>query len=365
MKYLFALLLTIILTGCTATTEDTIKIGGLHHLSGAGVQFGTDEMRGAQLAIEEINAAGGVNGKTLEYIVEDTQTDPAAALSGYRKLVDVDGVNYLVGPPWGPFALLIIPHLQADGVIEIAPTVGEEYDEYKDPHFFRVWPADKYETVPLIEHMERSGVQRIAVITSAESFGASMRAGFLEMLNGSSVEVAHDVTVNVGESDYRSTLLKVRDADALYVVTAGYAEVATIARQAKELGFTGPVYTFSGIDQNEEYRSLCSSGCAPVVIPITAESGAMRTFNEKFRERYGEYPSTPAAATSYDGTRMLAIALENGKDAESVMEGLHAIRDFGGVSGMQRFDGYGWPVVDRSYELHTLEDGEYVLLSPR
>lgn len=350
----------LLLTACTATQTDTIEIGGLLGLTGISQQFGEDERMGAELAIEEINARGGVDGRPVELIMEDGQTDLAATLSAYRKLVDVDGVDYIIGTTWGWPAQPIVPHLQEDDVILISPSAGEaDIEAFNDENFFKTYPPYKLETGVLVEHMERSGVDAVSVVTSDGSFENTMRAGFIETLAGSDITVTEHI-VSGTEKDFKTLIekLKLEDPDALYVVIGDYSAQGEFHKQAQQRGLSIPTYTYSGIE-NHELLGVYGTWMEGIIYPISDFDQRDRAFNERFAARYGREPVTPAAATAYDAVMMLAIALERGESSSAVKQGLHAIEGYQGASAIRGFDSNGWPVTDKQYKLRTVRNSSF------
>jgi branched-chain amino acid transport system substrate-binding protein len=359
MKLIYLLcLLLIVAVGCTQPMEttETITIGGIFALSGNGAQFGTDEMQGAQLAVEEINAKGGINGQPIDFIVEDFQTDGAKIVSAYRKLVNIDEARYIIGATWGPFSAILIPLLESE--ILISPSTGEELELYKNSQFFKTWPADKSEIPILIEHMENSEVQNVAIVTSQGSWEQGMRANFYEVWSGSKIQIVEDITLSVDQVDFRTNLLKLQDQniDAIYLILNKYEATGEFSKQMIEMDFLIPIYTRSGIEQQsllQNYDSYLEHMVYP--LPVLTKKDAL--FNKKFNTKFGHDPLTPVAATSYDAVKMLAIALEQGGN---ITNNLLNIRNYSGASAIQNFNEFGWAEHDREFRLRTVSDGSFV-----
>jgi branched-chain amino acid transport system substrate-binding protein len=356
-----------LLTACAqitgqATQQDTITIGGIFGLTGMSQQFGEDELKGAQLAIEDINANGGIKGKTLELIIEDGQTNVKANLNAYRKLVDSDNVHYIIGPTWTQSAHVIVPHIDQDRVVLISPSVGEvEHALFNNRQFFKTYPPYRDETPTAIAHMQQSGVKKVAIVTSEGTFEQSMKIGFLENLKGSSISVASEQKVSYEDTDFRTAIIKLQqtNADAIYLVLSSYSGIGEFFKQAREMGVEIPIYTYSGTEQQSLLQNY-GDAIEGMLYPLSDISERDKAFNEKFKERYGNYPLTPAAATAYDAATMLAIGLEGGNDAASVADAMHAIKGYEGASPITGFTDNGWPVTDRKYAMKTVRNGEFV-----
>lgn len=362
MRVTPAVLLLILLVGCAQ--QDALEIGGLFALTGAGSQFGEDELRGAQMAIEEINSKGGIDGSQMVLISEDTRTDFVSTLSAYNKLVEVDGVSYIIGPTWGPFASVIVPGLQEDGVIAISPSTGEESELYKDPNFFKTWGSDRLEIPVLIEDMKENGAQKVVIVTSTGSFEESMKHNFIE--EASDLEIAGEHEVSPDENDFRSLLKKIEreDPDAIYIVLAGFDNVGQFFKQAYELNIDVSAYAWSGFENHEmleKYHPYLENVYYPIPV-MTQKDGE---FSARFEERFGNAPLTPAAATSYDAVMMLAIAMDGSSSVQETRLALHEIQGYDGASSIMGFDEFGWATSEREYKVMTVRDGEFVEASGR
>lgn len=364
LRIITALTLALILISCVPAQDEAIRIGGLFALTGRGSQFGEDELRGATLATEDINAARGVNGKRLVLVTEDTQTDFTATITAYRKLVDVNGITHIVGPTWGPFSEVIIPLLEEDGTIAISPSTGEEIDAYKSPQFFKTWGADRLEIPVLIEHMERQGITKVSAIVSTGAFEESMLQGFLMEAGNASIEIVGIHKTSPGEKDFRSMLERVRseDVEAIYLVLAGFDNTGLLFKQLYEIGLDMPVYAWSGFENHgmlEKYGQYLENARYPV--PVITDQD--KRFNQKFEDRFASPPLTPAAATSYDAVMLLAQALgsvDDPNDTQAVKDALHEISGYSGASPITRFDENGWAVTGREYKVRTVRDSKFV-----
>jgi branched-chain amino acid transport system substrate-binding protein len=362
MKTTLYILTILLLTACTHT-QDTIPIGGLFGLTGISQSFGEDEMRGAQLAIEEINAAGGVHGKQLALLIEDGQTDVTANVNAYQKLVTANDVHYIIGPTWTEAAHALVPNLQSDDVILISPSAGEvEHELFNNPNFFKTYPPYRDEIPTVLEHMTQHNIHRVAVVRSDGSFENSMYRGFVDYAKQYSITIAADYKVSYSDKSFLAemTKLKEQQVDAIYLVHGDYASIGEFFEQARAAGITQPIYTYSGAESRTSLLTNYASAVEGMLYPMSVVSEQDKTFNTRFKARYGTDPLTPVAATAYDAVKMLAIGLENGESIQAVREGMHAITDYRGASPITGFTDSGWPVTDRHYEMKTVQNSEFV-----
>jgi len=359
-KTFIALFIAVLLTACTAQTPSTIKIGGLYGLTGISQQFGQDELRGTQLAIEEINAAGGIQGKQLELIAEDGQTDKMANLNGYRKLVDVDKIHYIIGPTWTQPAHVLVPLIDQDNVLLISPSSGEfEYTELNNKDFFKTYPPYRDETNVMIAYMEQHNVHRVAIVRSDGTFEQSMSAGFADNSRGN-ISIVSENVVTYEDTDFHTLIAKLQqqDIDAIYLVHGNYAGVGEFFKQAKAAGIKLPIYTYSGCEDQSLLHTY-GSAIEGMLYPHSDISDRDKVFNAKFNVRFGSEPLTPVAATAYDAVKMLAMGLEQGSSVDQVSDAMHAIKNYEGASPITGFTTDGWPKTNRQYSMKTVQNGAF------
>ena len=120
------LLVSMVFAGGKKEDENTIKIGGIAPLSGAVAVYGVECTNGVNLAVEEINAAGGINGKKIVYIAEDDEGDPAKSVNAYKKLTTQNGIRMIIGSLTSGCTIALTASAQAQGVIQIAPAATAE-----------------------------------------------------------------------------------------------------------------------------------------------------------------------------------------------------------------------------------------------
>jgi len=147
MKKILLIVLLVVMTGCgitgNATVEDTIKVGVIGTLTGYGAYYGEQEVKGILLARDEINSAGGIDGKLIELVVEDSQSSPAVSITALQKLISVDNVQYVIGDSWTSTTVAMVPVANENEVILISPiAILDNLGEFE--YFFRTIPNTKF-----------------------------------------------------------------------------------------------------------------------------------------------------------------------------------------------------------------------------
>ncbi|MEK6963723.1 MAG: ABC transporter substrate-binding protein [Nanoarchaeota archaeon] len=145
MKYpLSIFFIAILLILACTPKEETLNIGGLFALTNYGSSWGVPTHQAVQMAIEEANAQGGIEGKQIRLITEDTRTDPTTAIAGFQKLTDINQVQVIIGPTWDQSSSALAPLADKLQVLMIAADTTGSVEEKKDlPYFFSVWYPEK------------------------------------------------------------------------------------------------------------------------------------------------------------------------------------------------------------------------------
>lgn len=352
------LALLVAVAGCSDSQEPAngegekteIKIGTVGPLSGTAAAYGTNVLRGIEVAVEEANASGEPGDITLKIISEDTEGDWAKAANAFQKLVDVDGVHVIIG------AVLSSETAAGGDIIKEAkvPTISPSstaVDLTKgNPYLFRNCLSDEVQAVQLAEYaVEELGLSKFAILYTNNDYGKSLKDAF----EAKAGELAEVVAVEVfmdGDENFKSQLtsIKEKNPDSLYI--AGYyTEAAKIAQQAQELGM--------------EVQLLGADGlCNAVLLEIGGEavegayatSGfypedptqAVQNFVTAYKDKYGEEPDM-FAAQAYDAARMVIEAIKSkGATSEEIREGIAATKDFPGITGKTSIDEEGDTIKD-------------------
>ncbi|MBU0767215.1 ABC transporter substrate-binding protein [Patescibacteria group bacterium] len=360
----FVSLCALALSACQpAGDNDPIKIGFIGPLTGDVASIGTTELSGAQLKIEEINAAGGINGRQIELIVEDARCTGADAASAAQKLIHVDKVVAIHGGECSGETLAAAPIAEEAGVILLSPASSSPDVAEAGDFVFRNYPNDALKTIAMANYLEEQGFNKIAVITENTDFTIA----FLESLRG---EVAEDAIifseiVEPGTKDFRTLITRLKDMEFDVFFPNGQTPVfsATVVKQMREQGLEQPVITHDTADSVDyvEVGGESVEGSKIISIPsITDDSEFGSTFLARF--------DTPAAslawaAYGYDAIGVLAEAIaEVGTDGAAMRDYLYGLKAYNGVIGTFSFDENG-DVVGVTYALKDIQDGEFVIVS--
>ena len=322
-----------------------IKVGFFGALTGPTATFAISGRNGALLAIEQINAAGGVLGRPLGLVSEDDRGEASEAASAVSKLITRDHVVALIGENASSRSLAAAPIAQSYGVPMISPSSTNIEVTKKGDYIFRVCFIDAYQGRVLAAFARKNlKAQTAAILTDARSdYSVGLAEAFRTAFEAAGGRIVAEAKYAEGDSDFSAQLTALRPThpDVLFV-PGYYTDAGLIARQARSLEVKSTLLGADGWDSpklveigGEAMEGAYLSNHYSVDDPAPA----VRRFVDAYKARYGAEPDS-IAATSYDATRLLADAITRAGSTEGrrVRDALAATKDFAGVTGTITMD---------------------------
>lgn len=347
--------------------EDTIKIGEFASMTGKEATFGQTSHRGALLAIEEVNAAGGVLGRKLELLTEDDQSKPGEAATIVKKFISRDKVVAVLGEITSGRSLEAAPVCQNAKIPMMSPGATAPEVTQKGSYIFRACFIDPFAGTIMAKFARDSlKVHRAAVLSSVSSAqSVGLAKFFRERFTADGGIVVLEQRFAEGDKDFRAQLTAIRAAgvDGVFV-PAYYTEAALICKQARNLGLTVPLF---GTDGWESPELIALGGTAVEGCFIGThyspenQSPAVVAFNERFRQRWGD-ASNALSALGYDAAMLLADALRRAgtTDGAKLRDALAATEGFHGATGTITFDAQRNPT--KSAVVLTVKNGRFAFV---
>jgi len=328
-----------------AATGKPLVIGEYGSLTGSTATFGISARNGIDLAVEEVNAAGGVLGRPVKVIVEDDAGKPEEAAAAVTKLVNQDRVIAVVGEVASTRSLAGARVCQPAGVPMVTPaSTNPQVTEVGD-FVFRTCFIDPFQgTVMAKFARENLKVERVAILRDIKNdYSVGLADFFKKTFAELGGKLVGDESYSEGDTDFRAQLtnLKATNPQALFV-PGYYTEVGLIARQAREKGLTVPLMGGDGWDSPKlaEIAGDAVNGCY-FSNHYTVESTEPRVqeFVKSYKAKYNEVPDA-MAALGYDAAKILfnALATAGSTDAKAIRDALAATKDFTGVTGTITID---------------------------
>jgi branched-chain amino acid transport system substrate-binding protein len=347
MKLASRLLLTLVVLALALRAQDTIKIGEYASLTGKEASFGQQSHKGLTLAIEELNAAGGVLGKKLELITEDNQTKPGESATAVKKLISRDKVVALIGEVASGRSLEAAPIAQAAKIPMIAPAATNPKVTQTGNYIFRVCFIDPFQGTVMAKFAQTDlKAKKVAVLSSvSNAYSVGLAKFFKETFTANGGIIVSEKNFSEGDKDFRAqlTAVKAAGADAVFVPSY-YTEAALIARQARDLGLNVPFFGGDGwvADQLLEIGGEALNGCYySTHFSPENQDPVVQAFVKKFKARWGANENPDAfAALGYDAAYVLVDAIKRAGSTEGpkLRNALAATKNFSGVTGVTNID---------------------------
>jgi branched-chain amino acid transport system substrate-binding protein len=354
--------------GIAFAQQGPVQIVGLMELSGTGATAGTNFDNGVKLAVKEINAAGGILGRKIEYTSMDTQSAPQTAKALAQKAVD-QGAYVVMGPVFsGSFIVSMVETKRA----EIPNFTGGEaanITQQGNPYVFRTSFTQSTAMPKLARYIKDSvKAKSVAMVWVNNDFGKGGRDSMSKALEAQGIKVVADISTDPGQVDFSAAVLKVKqsNADAVFVYT-NEEESARALRELKKQGYDKPIIgetTLTGQKVIELAGDAANGAVAHVGLTVDAPQPAIKAFDEKFQKDY-KYKSDHNGMKGYSGMYVVkAITEKVGKfDGKAFAKALHGatlrVKDVPGVLLDVHFDDNG--DLDRESFLVKVVGGKQVV----
>ncbi|MFZ2782101.1 MAG: ABC transporter substrate-binding protein, partial [Rectinemataceae bacterium] len=359
-----AALVAVMMASCGGGKASEIKIGAVSPLTGEAATFGLSTKNGMELAVEEWNAAGGLLGKQIKLIVEDDKGDPAEGAAVFSKLIEQDKVVAIVGGITSRVALAGAPIAQAAKVPMMTPTATNEKVTQIGDYIYRSCFIDPFQgTVAARFAFDDLGVRNAAVIFDlGNDYAKGLSETFSASLQSLGGQIVASEGYASGVTDFRAQLTKIVQSkpDCLYI-PAYYNDVGLIAKQVRELGYTGPLVGSDGWDSSELVKIAGDSVDGGYFTNHYSKDDTrpeVQAIVQKYTAKFGAAPDA-LAVLAYDGMNIMLDAIKRaGKtNNEAIRDALKAT-DLAAVGGQITFDEFRNPV--KSVVIIEMKGGEQV-----
>ncbi len=328
--------------------QPPFKVGVMESLTGPGETYGNVSVRAKQMAVDEINAAGGINGRMLELIVEDSKCNAQDAITAYNKLTDVDGVKIILGTSCSGAMLGAAPLAEADGVILFSSLATNPDIADAGDYIFRTAISDAKVGVDAGNLMWADGVRKLATISESTDYAEGVRRTSVEQFEKRGGEVVGAERYSSDTTDFRTQLTKLlgENPDALLVAAQSEFTGGTVIKQVRELGFEGQIYTdIVPVGATAlEIAGDAAAGVKAVLPDIAPDNERGQEILAKFRSRYEYVTLAWFLASAYDSVYITAECLKqtgDDQDADGVRDCLYGITWTGGIGENYTFDEKG------------------------
>ncbi|MEK7063335.1 MAG: ABC transporter substrate-binding protein [Patescibacteria group bacterium] len=334
--------------------EGPIKVGFIGPLTGDVSSIGTVARAAVEVAVDEINAAGGIDGNQLEIIYEDGKCDAAAANSAANKLINIDKVTAIIGGACSGETLSFVQQAMEKKVVTISYCSSVPTLSGVGKYFFRDYPSDAYQGVFMADYAyNKLGARNVSILYHINDAHTSLKDVFTKRFTelGGRIDIVEGTPQEA--RDYRTQLTKMGKAAFIYMPT--YADGATVAlTQAHELGIKATI--FSNDAWGDPKMQEAVAGLDRYAYSEAKTPEFPNEFVTKVQEKAGTDSVPACAPQAYDATHILAGALRNaGTNPDKVADALRVTR-YDGVSGHIEFDENG-DLKGAAYVVKMIQNG--------
>ncbi len=327
-------------TGAVAASGETFKIGSMGPITGGAALYGTAVRNGAQIAVDEINENGGINGYQIEFKFQDDEHDAEKAVNGYNALKDW-GVQAVVGATTSTPTVAIATETANDRIFQITPS-GTAVDCVANDNAFRVCFSDPTQGTKSAQYIAQNGLPtKVAVIyDSSDTYSSGIYETFVKEAPEQNIEVVSATSFTAdNKTDFSVQVQDAKDNGAeLVFLPIYYTEASLILTQADKIGYTPVFFGCDGLDglTGVENFDLALAEGVMLLTPFAADADdeATQSFVKKYKDAYGDTP-IQFAADAYDAVYAIKLAAEKenltpSMSTEEICDGL--------IAGMQEIE---------------------------
>jgi branched-chain amino acid transport system substrate-binding protein len=339
-----------------------ITVGVATLLTGDFAVLGENIVQTARLAADEVNKNGGINGRPLELVIEDSKLDSRSGVAAMQKLVNADGIRYIIGGMSSNGSVAAAPIANAAHAVDLTPvTGGKNVDEAGD-YIFRIANSDVLAGRDLANAMLKMGYKNVGVVGAVTEYTIDIQKTFEKTITDQGGTIVVSEQFQPGTTDYRTMIAKVRakNPQAVLVLSQLGTDAAYFVKQSREVGYNPPLFTDFTFATNGNVKQILGSldGIYFTDPAYDANNAKTKAFFALYKATYKTDPAIPFhAASTYDGVMMLAEALRaEGDDSAKVQQYLSTnIKNYHGLMGTYSLDAQG--NSDLGFTVRVIKNG--------
>jgi len=324
-----------------------LKVGAVISQSGSVSPYGEQVKKGLDLAEEEINAGGGINGGTIQLIYKDDATNSDVGRRVVQELIDTEGVGVIIGAISSHVTLQIAPICEERGVVLLSPSASAPQISQAGDFVFRNYPSDILEGTAMAEFARDLGLERVVIFAMDNDFGRGLTEVFSGKYESKFRKVVQTFELQGDDTTGFTSLVaeaKKLDPDGIYIVSY-VRELAELLKALKAANIKAMLLSSSSV--THDVAQLAGDAAELLVYPQPSfdpdsHDEDVSRFVEAYKAKYGEVPEI-YAAHGYDALKLVKQAVENygSTHPDSIKLGLASVRDFKGAAGRTSFDENG------------------------
>jgi branched-chain amino acid transport system substrate-binding protein len=366
VKLLVTAVLTLALGLGAAQAADTIKIGLLAPLTGFAAADGASVKNSVDLAVEKVNAAGGLLGKKVELVVYDDRADAKEAVALAQKLIQQDKIAGLVAGSYSMPTRAVAPLFQEEGIPLVAAyAIHPDVTKAGDFNFRNGFLGAVEGRAAAYTAIELLKAKKIALLTSDNDFGRTLAEGFnayLAQQAAGKAEVAIALTYPMAEKDFKPYLSKIKEANPDVIFASGYYfQTGPVLKQARELGMKTQIIGEEGADSPKTLEIAGEAAEGFVIVTNLNRDDPrpeVQTFLKEYETRFKIMPDM-VGASAYDAFMILCDGITRAKSTQgkAVRDAIAATKNYNGLTGV--ITGFKSGEVVKEVQVQTVKQGRF------
>lgn len=353
----------------------TVKIGAIFAVTGPASFLGGPEARSAEMVVEKINKAGGINGDTIELIVKDTAGSPEKAISFAKQLIEEEKVVAIIGPSTSGESMAVKQIAEDGKTLLISCAAAEVIVDPVAAHVFKTPQKDSFAAQKIFEEMQKLKISTVAVAAGNDGFGKAGKEQLEKLAPKFGIKVAVSETYDSKATDLSALVAKMKAEPSVQAVInwSVVPAQAIIAKNMRQANWQVPLFQSHGFG-NIEYAKAAGAAAEGIIFPcgrlLVADALAsdhpqkalLKQYKSEYEAKYKEDASA-FGGYAYDALNMVLAAVKKaGNDRAKVRDAVEELQNFAGVGGMFSFtpQDHNGLNID-SFAMMTVKDGKFVL----
>ncbi|HOD13981.1 MAG TPA: ABC transporter substrate-binding protein [Spirochaetota bacterium] len=362
-----------IAVSCKKQNKETVKIGAIFAVTGGASFLGAPEAKTVQMLQDEINAAGGIDGKNIEVIIKDSAGKPENAISFAKQLIDENKVFAIIGPSTSGESMKIKSICDDAKVILVSCAAAESIVNPISKYVFKTPQKDSDAAQMILNLMKKKGITKIGVVSSNDGFGAEGKKQLEKLAPGAGVQILISEVYDKKATDLTGVLTKIKAKNVQAVVNWSIVPAQSIiAKNMKQLNMNVPLFQSHGFG-NIKYVKEAGEAAEGIIFPCgrllivdeLADSHPQKQVLAKYKKDYeGKYAEDASTfgGHAYDALMILVEAMKRGgSDKEKTRDALENLKGFAGTGGVFNYSPADHTGLDiNGFELLTVRGGKFV-----
>jgi len=355
---------------------EPIKIGAIFAITGGASWLGEPERNTAKMYVEKINKEGGILGRQIELIIEDTEGNETKAVNAVKKLITKDNVVAIIGPSRSGVTMAVIPVVERYKVPLISCAAAEAIAVPVKKYVFKTPQKDSDAAIRILEHMKSKGIKKIAIITGTTGFGDQGRKQLKKYAPEYGIEIVADETYGPKDTDMTAQLTKIKDTEAKALVNWSIVPAQSIvAKNLRQLGMKMPLYQSHGFG-NVKFAKACGEAGEGIIFPAgrllavdtlpddNPQKKVLAKYKKEYEQKFEETVST-FGGHAYDALYIAVNAIKKAGevDKEKIRDEIEKTKGFIGTGGIFNYSAEDHTGLKKdAFEMLTVKSEKFVVL---